>query len=167
MAADDAAVVLDCFDDVAGLGKAYAANHAGGGAAHLQVVLAHWRPIKHRIEGSDLIHINFTHIQYLGNLVHSAQRDPVAVLLLGYVEQRNDSRALVVPRVLRHHSLDLAVVLLCEVEGRVGVVVGSVLVGGEGVGEGAAAHSPSEEQHHSHIPSAKGGSLCLLLALLV
>ena len=97
------------------------------------MVFPHWSPIEHRIERSDLVYVYFTHIQYLRYLVHSTQRHPVPALLLRYVEQRNYCGALVVAWVFGHYPLDLTVVVVGEVEGRVWVVVGSVLVSGEGV----------------------------------
>ncbi len=59
-------VILDGLLDLLG-----AADHAGGGAAQLDEVLAHGRAVEHRVEGRHLVHTNGRNINYFGHLLHN------------------------------------------------------------------------------------------------
>mmetsp|Transcript_13420 Transcript_13420/g.34620 ORF Transcript_13420/g.34620 Transcript_13420/m.34620 type:complete len:252 (-) Transcript_13420:46-801(-) len=111
-----------------------ASDHAGGGAAHHEVVLAHLRPVEHGVEGGDLVHTDRGCLQQLGHHVHGSESEKALVLRLCQRQQRNDGRALVVVRVPRHDLLGdfqvlwreaerCFVVVLCGVAVNVEVVV--------------------------------------------
>ena len=78
----------------------YAAKETGCGSTDLQVILSDLRPVEHRVEGGDLVHLHRRHLQHLRCLVHGTQRQKVVVLLLSDEQDWNDSRRLVVVGVL-------------------------------------------------------------------
>mmetsp|Transcript_8566 Transcript_8566/g.14508 ORF Transcript_8566/g.14508 Transcript_8566/m.14508 type:complete len:229 (-) Transcript_8566:200-886(-) len=75
-------------------------NHAGCGAAELDKVLTHLGPIEHGVEGCDLIDTGRSGSNNLSHLVHCGHRQPTTVLTLGQIQQRNNTRLLVIGRIL-------------------------------------------------------------------
>eukprot|EP00960_Hanusia_phi_P048846 759203-Hanusia_phi.AAC.6 len=98
---------------------------------HLDVMLSNGRAVVHGVEGSHLIHAHGRHVQNLRDLVHGNKWDPpraamlwhLLSLLLSQVQERHDSRALVVAGVLLQDLVDLLVALGGEVPHGVQVVV--------------------------------------------
>ena len=84
----------------------YTANHAGGSAANLEVILAELCAVEHRVEGSDFVHLHRSHLEDLGDLVHSGKSKEVIVLLLSDKQDGDDAAGLVVVRVLGEKSLN-------------------------------------------------------------
>ena len=78
----------------------YTTKEAGRGSADLQVILADLRPVEHRVEGGDLVHLHWRHLKHLGCLVHGTERQEVVVLLLSDEQDRDAGRGLVVVGVL-------------------------------------------------------------------
>jgi len=69
------------------------------GAAQLDVIFAHFRPVEHTVKSGHLIDPDFCHVQQLGDTVHGRKAQEAVVLLLSQVQQGDDSRLLVVWRV--------------------------------------------------------------------
>ena len=95
--------------------------------AGLDVVLAHRTPVVHRVERRHLVDTHGGHLQEASDLVHDADAGE-AVLALGEVEQRHHGGLLVLRRVPLEDLGDDGLILLVELEGYVGVVVGGVAV---------------------------------------
>lgn len=112
--------------------KTYTAEHARGGAADLQVVLANLRSVEHGVERGNLVDLHWGHFEDLRRLVHGGQSQKVVVLLLSNEQYRDASRGLVVSGVLVENSVNSGVRLLTELEGTLLEVVFSVSVVGEG-----------------------------------
>jgi len=122
--------VLHSLDDIS-----RSTEHARGGTAHLQVVLADLGTVEHGVERCDFIHLHGRHVENLGDLVHCREGEEVVVLLLSDEESRDASGLLVVRGVLVEQILDLSVVLRGELEGSIVIIVLGVSVvrkGGEG-----------------------------------
>lgn len=94
------------------LGRAATAQLTRCSRAHLNKVLSNrvtvislnmcvHIPVVHCVESCHLIHTHRRHLQELGHEVHRADRKPIVVLLLRKVQERNDSRLLVLRRVAR------------------------------------------------------------------
>jgi hypothetical protein len=91
------------------------------------VELAHRCPVVHGVEGGDLVDAHRRHVEEARHLVHDADAGE-AVLALAQVEQRHDGGLLVLRRVALEDLGDDGLVLLGELEGNLGVVVGGVAV---------------------------------------
>ena len=97
------------------------------GRAYLDVVLAHGAAVVHGVERRHLINAHRRHLQQPRDLVHHTNAAE-AVLALAQIQQRHDSRLLVVGGVPAEDLLDQLLVLRAELEGERGVVVGRVAV---------------------------------------
>lgn len=115
-----------------------AAEHAGGGGAHLDVVLSDALAVEHGVEAGDLVDADGGHGEDGGDLVHGREGQPAAVLALGEIEQGDDCGGGIVFREALENGADALVVLLCELERGVVGVVGGVAMDVEAGGEGAA-----------------------------
>lgn len=89
--------------------------------------LAHRRPVVHGVEGRHLVDAHWGHLENAGDLVHDADTRET-MLALAEVEQGHDSRLLVLGRVALEDLGDDLFILLGELKGDVGVVVGGVAV---------------------------------------
>ena len=69
------------------------AQHAGEGAADLEMPEAHGLSVEHRLESGDLLNVHRGHPTDFGDFVHGCQRDPVLVLLHRHLEQWEYGRA--------------------------------------------------------------------------
>ena len=110
----------------------YTSDHAGGGSAHLKMILANLGSVEHSEETGDFVDLHRGHLQDLGCLVHRSEGQEVVVLLLRDEKRGNHTRRLVVIRVLGHEGLDGSVRLLSEFEGGLVKVILSVSMVGEG-----------------------------------
>jgi len=97
------------------------------GCADLQVVLPNWCAVVHGVERGHLIHAHRRHLQDPRDLVHNAQARE-AGLALPEVEQRHHGRLLVLWGVAGEDLFDERIVLLAELEGDAGIVLGGVAV---------------------------------------
>ena len=97
------------------------------GGAYLDVVFAHRSAVVHGVKGSYLVDAHGRHLQQPRHLVHHAD-GAEAVLALAQIQQRHDSRLLVVGGVPAEDLLDQLLVLRAELERQRGVVVGRVAV---------------------------------------
>lgn len=99
----------------------------GYSSANLDEIFADRFAIIHRIERSHLIHSHRRHLQHPGHLVHDADAGP-AVLALAEIQERHDSRFLVLRGIALEDLIDESEVLGGEFEGDGRVVVGVVAV---------------------------------------
>lgn len=93
--------------------------------AKLNKVLANRLAVVHGVEGCDFVNTHWGHLEHPGDLVHDTDTG-VAVLALAQVQQRHDSRLLVLGRVAFEDLIDELEVLLGELE-RDGRVVGRLV----------------------------------------
>jgi hypothetical protein len=93
--------------------------------AHLQVVFAHRLPVIHSIESRNLVHTHRRHLQQSCNLIHDAQTRE-SVLSLSKIQQWHHSGFFVLWGIALQDLVDELVILLGELEGDVGIIVGSV-----------------------------------------
>lgn len=100
------------------------------GSASLDKELADRSAVVHGIERGDLVDTHGRHLEQTGNLVHDADAGE-AVLALADIEKGHDGSLLVLGRVALQDLLNDLFVLGAELEGDVGVVVGSVAVLGK------------------------------------
>lgn len=91
-------------------------------SADLHEVLAHWFPVKHRVEGCDLVDTHRGHLQDPCDLVHDTDAGE-AMLALSQVQKRHDSGLLILRGVALKDLIDESEVLLIELERDRGVVV--------------------------------------------
>jgi hypothetical protein len=84
-------------------------------------------PVVHGVEGSDLVHTHWWHLQYPRNLVHDADACE-SVLALTKIEEWHDGGLLVLGRIPGDDLLDELQVLGGELEGDVGIVLRCVAV---------------------------------------
>lgn len=96
-------------------------QHAGRRGAHLHEVFANWfaerhsgvsdlpndgmsdAPIEHGIESRDFVDTHRGHFEQFGHVVHNAYARPALVLPLSQVKEGDDSRLLVLGRVVRYN----------------------------------------------------------------
>lgn len=95
--------------------------------ADLQVVLSNGIAVVHSVERGDLVHAHGRHLQDPRDLVHDAETRE-ASLALSEIEQRHHGGLLVLWWVAGEDLLDERIVLLAELEGDAGVVLGGVAV---------------------------------------
>lgn len=91
------------------------------------MVLSNWCAVVHGVERGNLIHAHRRHLQDPRNLVHDAQARE-AGLALPEVEQGHHGRLLVLWGVAGEDLFDDRIVLLAELEGDAGIVLGGVAV---------------------------------------
>jgi hypothetical protein len=84
-------------------------------------------PVVHGVEGSDLVHTHWWHLQYPRNLVHDADACE-SVLALTKIEEWHDGGLLVLGWIPGDDLLDELQVLGGELEGDVGIVLRCVAV---------------------------------------
>ena len=102
---------------------ARASDHAGRGAAELQVVLADSFSVVHRVESGDFEDVDLGYFEDFCDFLHRRETQEVVVLLLSDEQHRQQRALLVVRWILREPFVHLLVVLRSEVEGdRVRVV---------------------------------------------
>ena len=92
---------MDALLDVIGT-----ADHARGGGADLDKVLADGLAVEHGVERRDLVHADLGHAEQLGDGVHRRKREPAAVLPLCNVEHGDYRGALVLHGEVRDDALD-------------------------------------------------------------
>lgn len=95
--------------------------------ACLHKELAHGCPVVHGVEGGDFVDTHRGHFEEARHLVHDADAGE-AVLPLAQVQQRHDGGLLVLRRVALEDLGDDGLILRCELERNVRVVVGRVSV---------------------------------------
>lgn len=95
--------------------------------ADLHEVLANWLAVVHGVEGRNLIHAHWGHLEHASDLVHDADAGE-AVLALTEVKQRHDGSLLVLGRVALEDLIGECEVLLGKLEREGRVVVGLVAV---------------------------------------
>ena len=120
--------MMTAMSPAAGVGKP--GNCAMGTAyscACLDEEFADWCSVVHGVEGGHLVHAHRRHLQDARYLVHDADACET-VLALTQVEQRHHSGLLVLRRIPLDDLSDDLLILRCELEGEVGVVVGCVSV---------------------------------------
>ena len=178
----DVKVILDGLLD-----SLRAAEHARGGGAHTNDVLANLFSDVHRVESGDLVDLHGRDFEDLGDLVHGDQGKP-SVLLLGEGKEGHGGTLLVLLGVLGDDFVDLGHVLICKLKGCRRVVVGRVDVKvvstaaqkGTRRAESASrdrvdhgqrgsleeGHGTSEGEHHRVREQNKRKRLLLLVSLL-
>ena len=104
----------------------YSTDHAWGCPADLEVVLANFSAVEHRVEAGNFVDLHRGHIEDLCSFVHGGQGQKVVVLLLSDEEHRNDCRRLVIVGVPGQELLDGSVRLLSKFEWSLIQVVFSV-----------------------------------------
>ena len=107
----DADLVPDRAEDLAG-----AAQHAGRGAADLDVKRPDRRQVDHRVEGRDLHHADLRHTEPPGDMLDRGPGHPAAVLALRQIEQRQDGARLPALRIAGDGLLRGPAVLAVERE---------------------------------------------------
>lgn len=95
--------------------------------AALDVEAADGLAVVHGVEGGDLVNTHGRHLEEASDLVHDANAGE-AVLALAQIEQRHDGGLLVLAGVAGEDLLDELLILLVELEGYRGIVLGSVSV---------------------------------------
>lgn len=95
--------------------------------AHLDVVFTNRCPVVHSIEGSDFVHTHWWHLQQSRNLIHDAQARE-SMLPLSKIQQWHHSGLLILWGVALQNLLNELVILLCELEWDVWVIIGRVTV---------------------------------------
>src|SRR5690606_31683447 len=98
----DAEPLLDVRENVVA-----AAQHAGDVRAHRDAVPADGLRLEHRIERSDLEHLDRRQVQILGDGRHDLGRQIPLILVLRRMQRGDDGRALPVGRELRDPAVDL------------------------------------------------------------
>ena len=124
------------------------AQHARRGAACLDEELSHLLATSerdgeqirsvHRVEGHHLVHLHRRHLENLCYFVHRSERDvisalPVTEIILNYlslskIEQRHNSRLLIVLRISFHDLVHSPVIICREIERGIDIVIGRVIV---------------------------------------
>jgi hypothetical protein len=89
--------------------------------------LADRRAVVHGVEASDFVDTHRRHLEHAGDLVHDANAGE-AVLSLAKVEQRHDGSLLVLGGIALEDLGDDGLIFFVELEGNIGVVVGTVTV---------------------------------------
>lgn len=141
----DAELLLAGLEDLVG-----AAQPAGRGGAHLNVVFARGLAHEHRVEGGHLVDAHVRQLQDLGHLVHGGNGQP-AVLALGQVQERDHGATLVSLRIDAKYGLHALLVLRRELERNVRVVLRGVamheqVVAGASAACGDGAYSAALEK---------------------
>jgi len=93
--------------------------------ASLQVVLPNGVSIVHSIEGGNLIHTHWRHLQQPCDLIHNAQAAE-SMLSLSEIQQGHHGCLFVLRGVAFQDLINEPVVLLCELEGNACVVLGGI-----------------------------------------
>jgi hypothetical protein len=93
--------------------------------ASLQVVLPNRISIVHSIEGGNLIHAHWRHLQQPCDLIHNAQAAE-SMLSLPEIQQGHHGCLFVLRWIAFQDLIDELVVLFCELEGNAGVVLGGI-----------------------------------------
>jgi hypothetical protein len=83
--------------------------------------------VVHCVEGCDFVDAHRGHLEEAGDLIHNADAG-VAMLTLTKVQEGHDSSLLVLRGITGEDLLDELVVLLGELEGEGGIVLGGVAV---------------------------------------
>lgn len=73
-------------------------------------------PVKHRIEGSDLVHAHRRHLKYCRHMVHRTDARPSIILPLSEIQKRNNGGLLILRRVFGNDRLGTLHVLCIELE---------------------------------------------------
>lgn len=103
------------------------------GSASLNVELANRGAVVHGVKRGDLVDAHGRHLKQTGHLIHDADAAET-VLALAKIEQGHDGRLLVLRGVALDNLFDDLFIVGRELEGDVGVVVGSVAVLDNGEG---------------------------------
>src|SRR5690349_14563521 len=109
----NAELLLARGDDI--VGTAQPARRRG---ARLQEVFPDRLQVEHRVEGRDLVDPDGRHVEELRDMIHRGARQPVFVLALGEVEEREHRAGLTARRILRDDPLCRLEVLRRELEMR-------------------------------------------------
>jgi hypothetical protein len=89
------------------------------------MVLADRIPVVHGVESRNLVYSHGRHFQYPRNLIHNTNATE-SVLALSEIEERHDCSLFVLRGVPGHDFLDELLILRCELERDIGVVLGRV-----------------------------------------
>lgn len=119
--------------------------------ADLDKELAHGGSVVHGVKGRNLVDAHRGHLEHAGDLVHDADAGE-AVLALAEVEQGHDGALLVLGGVSLEDLGNDGLILLVELEGDFGVVVGGVSV----LWEQRQSSNPSKKQLRGRPRLARG-----------